>query len=80
MAYKKIFNNLIKKDYIIISINAYRDAFVEYNGDDYSRDEDYARFDYTLGLKYVGMVNINEYRFILKNKKKWFLAKIKYGF
>jgi hypothetical protein len=40
----------------------------------------YKEFDTELGLVYSGMTSLGEYRFRLKNQKKWFLAKIKYGF
>lgn len=80
MASKEFFNNLVKKDYIIIPTDLYREAFVDYNGTEESRDEDYIKFDNIIGLKYVGMSNYEEYKFILKNRKKWFLSKIKYGF
>lgn len=39
----------------------------------------YKEFDSELGLEYAGMTSLDEYRFRLKNQKKWFLAKIKYG-
>lgn len=39
----------------------------------------YDFFDKSLGLKYEKMTDRKTYKFKLKNKKKWFLSKIKYG-
>lgn len=69
-----------ESDYIIIFVEDYREAFYQYHGKEFSMDSDYLKFDTYLGLKYIGNSSFDGYRFVIKNKKKWFLAKLRYGF
>lgn len=70
---------MIEKKSVCICIHKYREAFFEYSGKEISVDKDYLEFDKYLGLKYiVGYSDMGKYNFLIKNKKKWFLAQLKY--
>lgn len=74
------------KKFIYIDANKYNSIVEEKYENRYGEsrlDLIYKEFDSELGLVYAGMTadsELGEYRFRLKNQKKWFLAKIKYGF
>lgn len=72
-------------DIVFVDIDTYENAMTIFCSsiDDFTDfttvSSIYDFFDKSLGLKYEKMTDRKTYKFKLKNKKKWFLSKIKYG-
>lgn len=68
----------IKDEYAILTLTQWTNAATQAGFDAYEDSSD--DLEESWGLLYLEAEDVNTYRFLITDKQKLFLAKIKYGF